>query len=65
MNAITFVGSRFTKPQARAATPRQPCEMATIPTESGPGLHHENKRVVSTSSKNLLAQITEQKNKQC
>lgn len=33
----TFVGSRFTKPQARAATPRQPCEMATIPTESGPG----------------------------
>jgi hypothetical protein len=35
--ALTLVGSRFTKPQARAATPRQPCEMATIPTESGPG----------------------------
>lgn len=34
---ITFVGSKLTRPQARAATPLQLCEIANIPTESGPG----------------------------
>lgn len=34
---ITFIGSRLTRPQARAATPLQLCEMAKIPTEPGPG----------------------------
>ena len=33
----TFVGSRLTRPQARAATPLQLRETATIPIESGPG----------------------------
>lgn len=33
----TFMGSRLTKPQARAATPLQFRETATIPIESGPG----------------------------
>uniref|UniRef100_A0A2P2JZ62 Uncharacterized protein n=1 Tax=Rhizophora mucronata TaxID=61149 RepID=A0A2P2JZ62_RHIMU len=33
----TFAGSKLTRPQARAATPPQLCEMAKIPTESGPG----------------------------
>lgn len=33
----TLDGSKLTRPQARAATPRHPCETATIPTESGPG----------------------------
>ena len=33
----TFVGSRLTRPQARAATPLQLCETAMIPMESGPG----------------------------
>jgi hypothetical protein len=33
----TFVGSRLTSPQARAATPLQLCETAMIPMESGPG----------------------------
>lgn len=33
----TFAGSKLTRPQARAATPVQPCEIATIPMESGPG----------------------------
>jgi hypothetical protein len=36
-NQHTFVGSRLTRPQARAATPLQLCETAMIPTESGPG----------------------------
>jgi hypothetical protein len=31
------VGSRLTRPQARAATPLQLRETATIPIESGPG----------------------------
>lgn len=31
------MGSKPTRPQARAATPLQLCEMAKIPTESGPG----------------------------
>ena len=34
---LTLVGSKPTRPQARAATPVQPCEIATIPIESGPG----------------------------
>lgn len=34
---VTFVGSKLTRPQALAATPLQLCEMAKIPTESGPG----------------------------
>jgi hypothetical protein len=34
---ITLAGSMPTRPQARAATPAQPCEMAMIPMESGPG----------------------------
>lgn len=34
---ITFVGSRLTRPQARAATPLQLRETATMPIESGPG----------------------------
>lgn len=34
---VTFVGSKFTRPQARAATPLQLWETATIPIESGPG----------------------------
>jgi len=33
----TLVGSRLTRPQARAATPLQLRETATIPIESGPG----------------------------
>lgn len=37
MRMHTFVGSKLTRPQARAATPLQLCEMAKIPTESGPG----------------------------
>ena len=35
--ASTFVGSRLTRPQARAATPLQLRETATMPIESGPG----------------------------
>lgn len=34
---LTFVGSKLTRPHARAATPPQWFEMATIPIESGPG----------------------------
>ena len=37
MHISTFVGSRLTRPQARAATPLQLRETATIPIESGPG----------------------------
>lgn len=33
----TLVGSRPTRPQARAATPLQLWETAMIPMESGPG----------------------------
>lgn len=42
--ASTFVGSRLTRPQARAATPLQLRETATIPIESGPGYISTNKR---------------------
>lgn len=34
---VTSVGSKDTRLQARAATPLQLWEMATVPTESGPG----------------------------
>jgi hypothetical protein len=37
MSVHTFVGSKLTRPQALAATPLHLCEMAKIPTESGPG----------------------------
>lgn len=37
MSVDTLVGSKPTRPQARAATPLQLREMAKIPTESGPG----------------------------
>lgn len=34
---LTFIGSKLTRPQARAATPLHLCEIAKMPTESGPG----------------------------
>ena len=34
---LTLVGSRLTRPHARAATPVHPWEIAMIPMESGPG----------------------------
>ena len=34
---ITFMGSKLTRPQARAAIPLQLRETATMPIESGPG----------------------------
>lgn len=37
---LTLAGSRPTRPHARAATPGQPWEIATIPMESGPGCTH-------------------------
>lgn len=37
METHTLVGSKLTRPQARAANPLQLWEMANIPTESGPG----------------------------
>lgn len=52
------MGSKLTRPQARAATPLQLCEMAKIPTESGPGWkkHTLNKpRLEILSSKGKLA----------
>lgn len=36
-NSFTFIGCKLTRPQARAATPLHLCEMAKMPTESGPG----------------------------
>lgn len=46
---ITFVGSRLTRPQARAATPLQLREIATMPIESGPGYTKKNKTYHTTS----------------
>jgi hypothetical protein len=41
---ITLAGSMPTRPQARAATPAQPCEMAMIPMESGPGCKRRRRK---------------------
>jgi len=47
----TFVGSRLTRPQARAATPLQLCETAMIPMESGPGC--KGIHAISNSQNNI------------
>jgi hypothetical protein len=41
----TLVGSRPTRPQARAATPLQLWETAMIPMESGPGYKKDNELI--------------------
>lgn len=53
-NELTLVGSSPTSPHARAATPLQPWEIATIPIESGPG--YTGKKDISSSQQVKLAQ---------
>lgn len=56
---LTLAGSRPTRPQARAATPGQPWEIATIPMESGPGYKN-----INWKDKHLHHKIIKERRKQ-
>lgn len=55
--SATLVGSRLTRPHARAATPVHPWEIAMIPMESGPGWKNHT-RISHFLSKTDVSDLT-------